>query len=133
MAKKNPYPYRAIGRRKTSIARVYMGPGDGTFSINDRSMEDYFPRLLHRAEINKPFAVTSTSGKFFVKVTVAGGGISGQCEAIRLGISRALLKVDDEYRGLLKKAELLTRDPRAVERKKDGQAGARRRFQYSKR
>ncbi len=124
----------ALGRRKAAVARVYLTAGKGNITINDRPLENYFPADTLRYVVNQPFEVTNTAGQFDLKVTVCGGGIKGQAEAIRLGISRALCEVDKEaYRPALKAAGFLTRDPREVERKKPGQPGARRRFQFSKR
>jgi small subunit ribosomal protein S9 len=121
------------GRRKTSVARVWLRPGPGRIVINRRAFEDYFPRETLRMIIAQPFQVTSTAGQFDVLATVTGGGPSGQAGAVRHGISRALALVDDRLRQPLKKAGLLTRDPRMRERKKYGQPGARQKFQYSKR
>ena len=124
----------ALGRRKAAVARVYLAAGSGNVTINDRPVENFFPQDDLRYIVNQPFAVTETEGKFDVKVNVVGGGIKGQAEAIRLGIARALCEVDKEaYRPALKAAGFLTRDAREVERKKPGQPGARRRFQFSKR
>ena len=125
--------YYATGKRKNSIARVYIKQGEGTFSINKRSLEEYFPRETLRMIINQPFNLTDTVGKFDVKVNVCGGGISGQAGAIKHGISKALLEVNQDFRAVLKKEGFLTRDPRVVERKKYGQKKARKRFQFSKR
>ncbi len=124
----------ALGRRKAAVARVYLTAGKGNITVNDRTLENYFPAETLRYIVNQPFEVTSTAGQFDVKVTINGGGTKGQAEAIRLGISRALCEVDKEaYRPALKAAGFLTRDAREVERKKPGQPGARRRFQFSKR
>ncbi len=125
--------YYATGRRKNSIARVWMMPGSGRIIINDRPMDQYFGRDVLKMIIRQPFEVTGTLNKFDVLVNVLGGGNSGQAGAIRHGISKALLAVDAESRGKLRKEGLLTRDPRAKERKKYGQKGARARFQFSKR
>jgi small subunit ribosomal protein S9 len=125
--------YYATGRRKNSIARVWMMPGSGKVTINDRPMDQYFGRDVLKMIIRQPFEVTGTTDKFDVLVSVLGGGNSGQAGAIRHGISKALLAVDAESRGKLRKEGLLTRDPRAKERKKYGQKGARARFQFSKR
>lgn len=125
--------FYATGRRKTSAARVFLRPGNGKVSINGKTIDGYLSRPTSRMEITRPFAIISQGGKFDVFVTVKGGGESGQAGAIRHGISRALVAFDEENRGLLKKAGFLTRDPRMVERKKYGRAGARRRYQYSKR
>ena len=124
----------ALGRRKAAVARVYISAGKGNVTINDRALEDYFALDSLRYIVNQPFEVTGTEGQFDVKVTIVGGGVKGQAEAIRLGISRALCEIDKEaYRSALKAAGFLTRDSREVERKKPGQPGARRRFQFSKR
>ena len=124
----------ALGRRKAAVARVYLSAGAGNVTINDRPIENFFPQDDLRYIVNQPFAVTETEGKFDVKVNVVGGGTKGQAEAIRLGIARALCEIDKEaYRPALKAAGFLTRDAREVERKKPGQPGARRRFQFSKR
>jgi small subunit ribosomal protein S9 len=125
--------YYATGRRKNSIARVWMMPGSGKVTINDKTMDQYFGRDVLKMIIRQPFEVTGTVDKFDVLVNVLGGGTSGQAGAIRHGISKALLEVDGESRIKLRKEGLLTRDPRAVERKKYGQKGARARFQFSKR
>lgn len=125
--------YYATGRRKNSIARVWMMPGSGKVTINDKSMDQYFGRAVLKMIIRQPFEVTGTVDKFDVLVSVLGGGNSGQAGAIRHGISKALLEVDAESRVKLRKEGLLTRDPRAKERKKYGQKGARARFQFSKR
>jgi small subunit ribosomal protein S9 len=125
--------YYATGKRKNSIARVWMMPGSGKVTINDKTMDQYFGRDVLKMIIRQPFEVTGTVDKFDVLVSVLGGGNSGQAGAIRHGISKALLAVDAESRGKLRKEGLLTRDPRAKERKKYGQKGARARFQFSKR
>ncbi|MBQ9476604.1 MAG: 30S ribosomal protein S9 [Bacteroidales bacterium] len=124
----------ALGRRKAAVARVYLSAGKGNITINDRPLENYFAEDTLRYVVNQPFQVTGTEGQFDAKITIVGGGTKGQAEAIRLGISRALSELDREaYRGALKAAGFLTRDAREVERKKPGQPGARRRFQFSKR
>ena len=124
----------ALGRRKSAVARVYLTAGAGNVVINGRELNDYFKEAALQYIVNQPFEVTKTLGQFDVKVNLDGGGIKGQAEALRLGISRALCEVDAEaYRTLLKKEGFLTRDAREVERKKPGQPGARRRFQFSKR
>ena len=124
----------ALGRRKAAVARVYLSAGNGQIVINGRSLENYFAEDALRYIVNQPLDVTGTLGQFDIKVTIAGGGIKGQAEAIRLGLARALSEVDKEaYRPTLKAAGFLTRDAREVERKKPGQPGARRRFQFSKR
>ena len=124
----------ALGRRKSAVARVYVVPGKGDITINGRELNDYFKEDTLRYIVNQPFEVTGTTAQFDVKANLDGGGIKGQAEALRLGISRALCEVDREaYRPALKAAGFLTRDAREVERKKPGQPGARRRFQFSKR
>jgi small subunit ribosomal protein S9 len=125
--------YYATGKRKNSIARVWMMPGSGKVTINDRPLDQYFGRDVLKMIIRQPFEVTGTVDKFDVLVSVLGGGNSGQAGAIRHGISKALLAMDAESRSKLRKEGLLTRDPRAKERKKYGQKGARARFQFSKR
>jgi small subunit ribosomal protein S9 len=125
--------YNTTGRRKRSIARVTLVPGKGTIKVNDREFENYFPRETLRMIIRQPFQVTGTASKYDVVANVNGGGLSGQAGALRHGIARALVAVDSDMKSKLKKEGLLTRDPREVERKKFGQKGARRRFQFSKR
>lgn len=125
--------YYATGKRKNSIARVWMTPGNGTITINEKTMDQYFGRDVLKMIIRQPFEVTGTVDKYDVLVSVLGGGNSGQAGAIRHGISKALLAVDEESRGKLRQEGLLTRDPRTKERKKYGQKGARARFQFSKR
>ena len=125
--------YQAIGRRKTSVARVYLRPGNGTWEVNGRTLEQYLPRHVLRQSATRPLAATETEGQYDVKVTVNGGGLRGQADAIQLGVARALLKVNEEFRARLRAEDLLTRDPREVERKKPGRPGARKRFQFSKR
>lgn len=132
MAEKMP-TYWGTGRRKTSVARVRIRNGAGTVQVNDRTIENYFPRETSRMVVHQPFEVTHTEGTYDVIANVCGGGISAQAEAVRLGIARALLEVNPELRPALKKAGLLTRDARAVERKKYGRHKARKRPQYSKR
>ena len=123
----------ALGRRKTSVARVYMRPGSGKIVVNRKSAEEYFPVEWRRSAIYVPFKTTETEGKFDVVVNAKGGGTTGQVEAVRLGIARALVKYNDEFIRPLREAGLLTRDARMVERKKYGQPKARKRFQFSKR
>ena len=124
----------ALGRRKSAVARVYVKTGEGKIVINGRELNEYFKEDTLRYIVNQPFEVTGTTAQFDVKVNLDGGGIKGQAEALRLGISRALCEIDNEaYRPALKAAGFLTRDAREVERKKPGQPGARRRFQFSKR
>ncbi|MEJ5350467.1 MAG: 30S ribosomal protein S9 [Melioribacteraceae bacterium] len=122
-----------VGRRKTSVARVYLRNGSGKVTINEREFENYFPLKEHRDNILLPFVVTQTLGKYDVFANVTGGGITGQSDAIRLGIARALEDLNPDFRPLLKAEGLLKRDPRMVERKKYGQKKARKRFQFSKR
>ncbi|WP_226390701.1 30S ribosomal protein S9 [Penaeicola halotolerans] len=122
-----------IGRRKTSVARIYMKPGKGEITINNRSLENFFPFELLQIIVKQPLKLSSVDGQYDVKINVDGGGPKGQAEAIRLAISRALCEFDPEHRGALKKEGFLTRDPRMVERKKYGRAKARKRFQFSKR
>jgi len=125
--------YLGTGRRKTSVARVRLMPGEGTYTVNGRPAADYFGRDEHVAVFEQPFKVTETLGRFDVVASISGGGVSGQAGALRHGIARALLEAGDEYRDELKKAGLLTRDPRMVERKKYGLKKARKRPQFSKR
>ncbi|MEQ9187865.1 MAG: 30S ribosomal protein S9 [Cryomorphaceae bacterium] len=123
----------ALGRRKASIARVYLKKGKGNMTINDRDYKDYVDTAFMHHKLNQPFETTETTGQYDVVVNVAGGGINGQVEAIRLGISRALVKINEEYKPALRAEGFMTRDPRMVERKKPGQKKARKRFQFSKR
>ena len=122
-----------IGRRKTSVARVILRSGNGKIVVNGKEFEKAFPLLVSREDITRPFSVTETSGKYDVYVNVKGGGSTGQAQAIRLGIARALIDTNPEFRSSLKIEGFLTRDPRMVERKKYGQPKARKRFQFSKR
>ncbi len=125
--------FYATGRRKTSIARIWMKPGQGKIRVNDQDLSNYFKLDTAKMMIFQPLELTGTLGQFDIMVNVQGGGIKGQAGAIRHGITRGLLAVKDEFRESLKKAGLITRDPRKKERKKYGQKGARKRFQYSKR
>jgi len=125
--------YYGTGKRKSSTARVFMVPGPGQITVNNRDLNEYFPTDAQRTIIRQPLTITDNVGKFDIRTTVDGGGISGQAGAIRLGIARALLELNSELRTRLKRAGLLTRDPRIKERKKYGQKGARKRFQFSKR
>jgi small subunit ribosomal protein S9 len=125
--------YYGTGRRKTSTARVFLRPGTGAISVNRRAFEMFFPTESLRTQIRRPLVLTETTDKFDILATVAGGGVSGQAGAVRLGISRALVEYNLELRKKLKEEGLLTRDARAKERKKYGMAGARKRFQFSKR
>jgi len=123
----------ATGRRKTSVARVWLAPGSGKFEVNKNELLEYFRRPTLEMIIQQPFNVTETLGRFDVRATVKGGGLTGQAGAVVLGIARALVKDNEEYRKPLRAAGFLTRDPREKERKKYGQPGARKRFQFSKR
>ncbi len=125
--------YYGTGKRKSSTARVYLLPGTGEIKVNRRELADYFCNETQRTVIRSPLTITDNLGKFDVRITVDGGGISGQAGAIRLGITKALLEFNSELRPRLKRAGLLTRDSRIKERKKYGQKGARKRFQFSKR
>ena len=122
-----------IGRRKTSVARVYVKPGSGVITINKKDSKEYFGTDVLVYKVNQPFLLTETVGQYDVTVNIFGGGITGQAEAIRLGVSRALCEINEEFRLLLKPHGLLTRDARMVERKKPGQKKARKKFQFSKR
>ncbi len=123
----------SLGRRKTSIARVILTEGKGTITVNGRDGKEYFPITMQQFKLQQPFTLTETVGKYDVVATVDGGGITGQVDAVRLGIARALVKLDAEHKPKLKAEELMTRDPRAVERKKFGRKKARKRYQFSKR
>jgi len=125
--------YYGTGRRKTSAARVFLRPGTGNVTVNNRPFETYFFDEVHRMIIRQPLQLSETMDKFDILVNVKGGGVTGQAGAVRHGISRALVEFNPEFRPILKKAGFLTRDPRMVERKKYGQPGARKRFQFSKR
>ncbi|MDP4200101.1 MAG: 30S ribosomal protein S9 [Bacteroidota bacterium] len=126
-----------IGRRKNAVARVFLTPAvsgqEALISINGRTFENFFPNSLHRDDVVRPFKVTNTFGSFSVQANVNGGGTTGQSGAVRLAIARALSEMNEENKPLLRKADLMTRDPRMVERKKPGQPGARKKFQFSKR
>ena len=122
-----------IGRRKASIARIYLSKGSGNVKINNKDLNNYFSTDGLKSKINLPFIITETIGKFDLSVNVSGGGNTGQADAIKLAVSRALSEVNEEYRPLLKKEGLLTRDSRVVERKKPGQKKARKKFQWVKR
>jgi small subunit ribosomal protein S9 len=125
--------YYGTGRRKTSTARVFLRPGTGAVTVNHKTFEVFFPTEAQRTQIRRPLMLTETADKFDILATVAGGGVSGQAGAVRLGIARALVQYNAELRKRLKDEGLLTRDARAKERKKYGMAGARKRFQFSKR
>ncbi|GMN06048.1 30S ribosomal protein S9 [Croceitalea sp. MTPC5] len=122
-----------IGRRKTAVARVYVSEGKGNITVNKRKLEDYFSTATLQYKVKQPFTLTENDGNYDVNVNVFGGGITGQAEAIRLALSRAMCEINEEHRGVLKPEGLLTRDPRMVERKKFGQKKARKKFQFSKR
>ncbi len=132
-AKGKSYDAHAIGRRKTAVARVYMASGSGKITVNKRDLKNFFKQETNLYVVNQPLNLTKLTEKFDFVINVNGGGISGQAGAIRLGIARALLKVQPALRPELKAAGFLTRDPRAVERKKAGRSGARKRYQFSKR
>lgn len=123
----------AVGRRKEAVCRLYLTPGTGKWEVNGRTLGDYFPRPTLVSAIQQPFTLTDTLGKFDVKAVLDGGGMSGQAGAVRLAVARALVKVDEANKKKLREFGLLTRDAREVERKKPGRAGARKRFQFSKR
>src|SRR3990172_10270598 len=127
------FRWHAVGRRKTSVARVYLTPGSGKWEVNGRTLGDYFPRRSLVQHIQEPFGATDTLGAFDVRAHVVGGGTTGQAGALRLALAPALVGADQTHRRKLRAQGLLTRDPRAVERKKPGQPGARKRFQFSKR
>ena len=129
----NSVQFYGTGRRKSSTARVFLRPGTGRIVVNRRDIDVYFPRATLKMDLRQPFELTETGQDYDTFVTVSGGGMTGQAGAIRLGIARALLEVNPDYRPTLKAAGMLTRDARKVERKKYGQPGARRRFQFSKR
>jgi small subunit ribosomal protein S9 len=123
----------ALGRRKTAVARVYLKKGTGKITVNKKEYTEFFPIDVLQSKLMQPFQLTNTAGQYDITVNVNGGGFNGQAEAIRLGISRALVEVDPEFKTLLKAEGLMTRDPRMVERKKPGQPKARKKFQFSKR
>jgi len=125
--------YQSVGRRKRAVARIFLKNGTGKLIVNERPIEEYFKRMVYIQEILKPFKLTNTEGKYDAIINVRGGGTTGQAEAIRHGIARALLKINPDFKPILKKNGLLTRDPREVERKKYGQPKARKKFQFSKR
>ena len=131
--KKTNVNYIGTGRRKSSVARVYMTPGTGKIIVNDKTLEDYLPEEILRMVVKSPLVETGTEGQYDININVYGGGLTGQAGAMRHGIARALLEVGEDFRPVLKKAGFLTRDSRGKERKKYGLRGARRRPQYSKR
>ena len=122
-----------IGRRKTAVARVYVSEGKGNITVNKKDVNTYFPTATLQYKVNQPLAMTNNEGNFDIKVNVYGGGVTGQAEAVRLALSRAMCELNEENRSILKPEGLLTRDPRMVERKKFGQKKARKKFQFSKR
>ena len=124
---------QTVGRRKRSIARVLINQGSGQWTVNGRQMDDYFPRPTHQIRVVEPFKVTGLEGSFDVTVRVHGGGLTGQSDAVRMGLARALVQHDEEHRPALRQRGMLTRDARQVERKKPGRPKARKRFQFSKR
>jgi small subunit ribosomal protein S9 len=126
-------PIQTVGRRKTSVARIILRPGSGEWSVNGKPLAQYFPRMVHRHRIEEPFKITATEGTYDVQVRVRGGGLTGQADSVRMGLARALARVDGELRPKLREAGMLTRDSRKVERKKPGRPKARKRFQFSKR
>lgn len=125
--------FQAVGRRKTSSARVTIRPGSGQWSINGRTLEDYFPRQTLRTRVTEALDATENEGTYDVMVRVQGGGLTGQADAVRLGLARCIVKLDEDHRPALRSRGLLTRDSRKVERKKPGRPKARKRFQFSKR
>jgi small subunit ribosomal protein S9 len=128
-----PETIGAVGRRKEAVARVFMRPGEGKITVNGRELNEYFGRETLVLTVKEPLEATESTGKFDVEATADGGGITGQAGAVRLGIARALTRVDERFHSMLKSRGLLTRDPRMKERKKYGLAGRRKRFQFSKR
>lgn len=124
---------QTVGRRKRAVARILLRPGSGKWTVNGRELTDYFPRPTHQIRISEPLKVTGSEGIYDITVRVAGGGLTGQADSVRLGVARALLKLDGELRVKLREFGLLTRDARQVERKKPGRPKARKRFQFSKR
>lgn len=124
---------QTVGRRKRSVARVLLRPGKGEWSVNGRTMQDYFPRPTHQIRVEEPLKVAELDGSFDVIIRVNGGGLTGQSDAVRMGLARALVAHDEELRSAMREKGMLTRDPRQVERKKPGRPKARKRFQFSKR
>ncbi len=124
---------QTVGRRKTSVARVLLKPGKGEWSVNGRPMAEYFPRPTHQIRVEEPLKLTELDGQFDIRIRVRGGGLTGQSDAVRMGLARAIVEHDEELRGVLREKGMLTRDARQVERKKPGRPKARKRFQFSKR
>jgi small subunit ribosomal protein S9 len=124
---------QTVGRRKRSVARVILRPGSGEWKVNGREVTDYFPRPTHQIRLEEPFKITDLEGQFDVTIRVNGGGLTGQSDAVRMGLARAIVQHDEELRPVLREKGMLTRDARQVERKKPGQPKARKRFQFSKR
>ena len=124
---------QTVGRRKTAVARIILKPGKGEWSVNARSLEDYFPRPTHQRRIGQPLKAAEMEGQFDIRVRVSGGGPTGQADAIRMGLARALVEHDEDLRSVMRAGGFLTRDARKVERKKPGRPKARKRFQFSKR
>ena len=124
---------QTVGRRKRSVARVMLRPGSGEWKVNGRELNDYFPRPTHQIRVEEPFKITELDGQFDVTIRVHGGGLTGQSDAVRMGLARAIVEHDEEHRPVLREKGMLTRDARQVERKKPGQPKARKRFQFSKR
>lgn len=133
MAAEELQKIQTVGRRKTAVARILLRPGEGEWTINGRPMAEYFPRKTHQTRVEEPLLVTELDGRFDIQIRVRGGGLTGQADAIRLGLARALVTHDEEQRPSLRANGLLTRDSRKVERKKPGRPKARKRFQFSKR
>lgn len=133
MAVDQQNPIQTVGRRKTSSARIILRPGKGEWTINGRTLADYFPRMFHQYRVEEPLVATETTGLYDVVVRVRGGGLTGQADAVRLGLARALVEIDEDHRPTLRSGGMLTRDARKVERKKPGQPKARKKFQFSKR
>ena len=128
-----PDQIQSVGRRKSAVARVLLRPGGGAWSINGRTLEDYFPRASHRIRVEETLKTADAEGRYDIRIRVRGGGLTGQADAIRLGLARALVSQDEEIRKALRSKGMLTRDARKVERKKPGRPKARKRFQFSKR
>mgnify|MGYP001025961702 CR=1 FL=1 len=133
MAAEELQKIQTVGRRKTSVARILLRPGKGEWTVNGRPLAEYFPRKTHQMRVEEPLQITELDGQFDVQVRVNGGGLTGQADAIRMGLSRALVTFDEEQRPALRGKGMLTRDSRKVERKKPGRPKARKRFQFSKR